>query len=233
MERSDAAARSRGVELGLAALVALSALACSSESAPPQPPAQAVSAKAAAPAAASAGDEPRLKFEDASGKELLKLKAREGGYRIHDGADASLGEVKVQADRVKLKDASDVEIRKVKRKERGAEIEDAAGTRLYRIKEGDPGEWKLTDARDATLVKCKPKETGYEVRDAAGRTLAKVKVREGRLAFETEGGERLHVLKGTTDARAGMWLAAEPLTLLERAALVVYFSDVQGPGQDF
>jgi len=29
-----------------------------------------------------------------------------------------------------------------------------------------------------------------------------------------------------TDARAGMWLAAEPLSVPERAALVVYFLEV-------
>jgi hypothetical protein len=209
-----------GSRLALLLSFAVLAPACSSET---------TSVPRSAEADARPGvssDAARLKFEDAAGGVLLKLKPNDGGYRFTDGADANLGEAKVEDDRVKLKDAADIEIRKVKRKERGAEIENAAGGRLFRIKEGDAGEWKLVDASDSTLVKCKLKQNGYEVRDSSGRTLAKVKTREGRLAFETEAGERLSVLKGTTDARAGMWLAAEPLTLLERAALVVYFREV-------
>lgn len=178
-------------------------------------------------AAPSETGEDRMRYEDASGKTLLKLKPKESGYRLLDGADKVVGEVKVAEDRVKLKDASDVEIRKVKRKPDGAvEMEDAAGQRVYKIKPGEAGEWKIVSAADVTIVKCKPRENGFEVRDGAGKTLAKVKEREGRLAFETEAGEKRAVLKGTTDARAGMWLAAEPLTLAERAALVVYFREV-------
>jgi hypothetical protein len=175
------------------------------------------------------GADDRLRYEDASGRTLLKIKARDGGrFRLLDGADRVIGEVKVAEGRVKLKDAADVEIRKIKRKPDGAiEIEDAGGQRLYRLKAGDAGEWKIVTAGDVTVVKCEPKENGYEVRDAAGRTLARVKERDGRLAFESETGDRRAVLKGTSDARHGMWLAAEPLTLGERAALVLYFREIQ------
>jgi hypothetical protein len=176
--------------------------------------------------AAGPEGEDRLRYEDASGKTLLKVKPKESGYRLLDGADKVLGELKVAEDRVKLKDANDVEIRKVKRKPEGLEIEDATGGRVYRVKPGEAGDWKIVNAADVTIVKCKQKENGYEVRDAAGKTLAKVKERDGKLAFETEAGVKTAVLKGTTDARAGMWLAAEPLTLAERAALVIYFREI-------
>jgi hypothetical protein len=171
--------------------------------------------------------EDRMRYEDASGNTLLKLKPKESGYRLLDGADKVVGEVKVAQDRVKLKDANDVEIRKVKRKSDGAvEIEDAAGQPVYKIKRGEAGGWKIVSATDVTIVQCQPNENGFEMRDGAGKTLAKVKEREGHLAYETETGEKRAELKGTTDARAGMWMAAEPLTLAERAALVVYFREV-------
>ena len=51
---------------------------------------------------------------------------------------------------------------------------------------------------------------GFEVRNPSGDTIAKVKVREGRLAFETESGDRLAVAKGVTDARAGTHVAEVP-----------------------
>lgn len=180
----------------------------------------------AAPPPAAATDE-RLRYEDAAGRTLLKIKRKESAYRLVQGEDTPLGEIKVQDDRVKLKDAADIEIRKIKQKPDGAEMEDATGHRLYRIKPGDAGDWKIVGPGDDTLVKCKAKDNGYEVRNASGSTLAKVKVRDGRLVFETEAGQRIAVLKGITDARAGMWMAAEPLTLAERAALVVYFTEVQ------
>ena len=53
-----------------------------------------------------------------------------------------------------------------------------------------------------------------------------MKVRDGKLAVETEAGVRLLDVKGTTDARAGQWLALERFSLLERAALYAYFARV-------
>jgi hypothetical protein len=206
--------------------VALALLSgCRSEPAPAPAPLSELPPRTS-PAAASSD---RMRWKDAGERILLEIGAKsEGEYRIYDPDDAPLGEIRVQEDRVKLKDAQDVEVRKVKRKQDGgAEIEDAAGERLFRIELDPDGTYKLRDAADVTLVKAKPKDDGYEVRDAAGATLAKVKVRVGKLSFETEAGQDLGELKGVTDARAGMWLAAEPLSLPERAALVVYFLEVE------
>jgi uncharacterized protein YxjI len=167
----------------------------------------------------------KIALKNAEGATLCKIKPKNEGYRVYDGADQALGEVKVQDDRVKLKDAQDVERIKIKRKEYGAEIETAAGERLYKIKISDEG-LKLEDAAGATLVKCKAKEQGIELRDASGATIAKVKPRAARLVFETEDGARLSDLDGTTNARAGMWFALERFSLPERAALYAYFERV-------
>jgi archaeosine-15-forming tRNA-guanine transglycosylase len=169
-----------------------------------------------------------LRYKDAAGKTLISLRATDKGFRLSDAADQAMGSVKVAEDRVKLKDASDVETRKVKKKPNGAEIEDAAGARLYRLRVERDGAWALVDgAKDALLLTVRAKEGGFEMRKADGHTMAKAKPRDGQVVFETEAGQRLAVLEGTTDARVAVWMAAEPLSLAERAALVAYFQEVQ------
>lgn len=172
----------------------------------------------------------KIVYEKADGTVICELKPRDDGYTIHDGQDHKIGTVRVAGDRVKLKDENDVELWKVKRKESGdAEVEDGNGQQLYKAKRDDDGVWKLKDPAGTSLFKMKPKPDGFEVRNPAGDTVAKVKTRDGRLAFETESGERLAVAKGITDAHAGMWLAVDTLTPRERAALVVYFLRVATP----
>ena len=169
---------------------------------------------------------PHLLWNAADGTTLLDLKPGPKGYKVFDGSGALVAKLRVKDDRVKIKGPDDTEQAKLKLKSEGAELEDAAGRRLYRIKPDAGGHWKLRDADGQTLAKFKLKADGFEVRDSAGETLAKVKSREERLAFETEAGERLSVLKGTSDARAGMWLALERLPLAQRAALLVFFLEV-------
>ena len=149
-----------------------------------------------APTGAQSAAEPTdLRLKDAGGGILAKLKPKDGKYKVYDGADQLLGKVRIKQDRVVLKDPNDRELWKIKRKDDGgAEIEDAAtGARLYRLKLAD-GTWKFRDAGDATLAKCKPKSNaGFEMRDVDGATIAKVKVRDGRLAFETEWSDPVGV----------------------------------------
>ncbi len=191
----------------------------------PAPVAQApAAAPAARPAASARAPTDKIRWKDASEKQLLELKPREGGFTIGDAADAKIGSVTVSVDRVKLEDPEGVEVAKVKMKDDGGvELEDASGNRLYRIKLDDDGSYRVKDASDATVYKAKVKDDGYEVRDASGATLAKVKRREGKVNFKTEEGQSLGELKGTENARAAMWLALDGLPVTQRAALVVFF----------
>ena len=91
----------------------------------------------------------------------------------------------------------------------------------------DDGSLRLRDAADQTLLRLRLKDDGYEVRDAAGATLAKARTRDGQVNFKTEEGADIGRLDGIESARAAMWLAAEPLTLEERAALVVYYLEIE------
>lgn len=154
---------------------------------------------------------------------LCKLKAKDDGFRIYDGADASLGEAEVQQDRVKLKGQDDQVLWKLKRKDYGLEIEDAAGTRLFKLQWRDD-EWRLEDANEAVLARAKPKADGLELRDPQGRTLAKAKRRDGKVALESESGDRLFDVTGTDDASAAVWFGLDThFSLEQRAAMFVFF----------
>jgi hypothetical protein len=212
--------RSRPARPLVAPLLAALALSCASEA-----PAPDGAAPPETPAAATAS-EVKLRWKLPDGTVQLELTKDGDRYSVKDGADALVGKVRVKADRVTFKDASDVETRKIKQKDDGAEIETASGERLYRIRNDDDGSLRIKSAEDETLVKLVLKDDGYEVRGAQGATLAKVKTRDGQVNFKTEAGEDLGRLDGTEDARAAMWLAAEPLTLEERAALVVYYLEI-------
>ena len=192
-------------------LVPFALVACSEKS--PETPA----------AARTSGTKIQLKAPDDT--LLCKLKPRDDGFRIYDGKDVVLGEIRVQSDRVKLKDARDVEVWKIKKKDYGAEIEDGAGKRLYRIRLKD-GDWRLEEADDKVLAKAKPKPDGFELRDAEGKTIAKAKKRDGKVALETEAGERINDVSGTEKPLAAMWFALERFSLAERAALCAYFDRV-------
>jgi hypothetical protein len=180
-------------------------------------------AAAAAPQAAPPAE--KIKLEDAKGAVVLALKARDDGYNVYAGADAKVGEVKVQEDRVKLKDAKDLETWKVKLKDYGAEVESPQGQRLFRIRK-DGEDWKLEDAGKNVLAKAKKKDDGWELRDAQGKTIAKAKPRGGKVALEAEDGTRLRTLDGDADPRAAMWLMMEPFSPGERAALWAFFRRV-------
>jgi hypothetical protein len=210
--------RSLGMHRILIATLLLAGTACSqaNESGAAAPP----------PSTARPAVGADLRYKSASGEVLLRLEPRDGGFKLEDGTGRLLGKVKVSEDRVKLKDAADVETAKVKRKPDGAEIEDASGQRLFRIQSKGDGDWKLEDGSGVLVARCKSKENGFEVRKADGSTLAKVKVREGKLVFDAEDGTRLASLDGTTDPRAGMWLAVDALPLPQRGALFVFFQGV-------
>jgi hypothetical protein len=169
----------------------------------------------------------KISLLDPSGQTLLKLKPKGPDYKIYDGADKVLGKIKVktgaEANKVTLKSPDGTILWKVKPKDYGASIKDGSDQKIYKVKRGDEGKWKLKNAAGETLFKLKPKDYGFKVRDAGGATVAKVKVKGGKLSFKSESGDRLYTLKGTADARAGMWFALDKLSLPERATLCVFF----------
>jgi hypothetical protein len=214
------------VKLQITALSFLLLAGCAREEATTTAAPEAARPAATTPAAPAA-EAGNLKLEDRSGVATFTVKPKDDGFKGYDAQGQELGKAKVEADRVKLKDAADRELWKVKKKEDGAEVEDASGQRLYRLK-SDGTDWKMEDGAGALVLKLKKKPNGYEARDAQGRTLAKVKVREGKVVFETEEGERLGQLDGGTDALASAWFALERFSPLERMALYAYFAKV-GP----
>jgi hypothetical protein len=167
-----------------------------------------------------------VQLSDAAGKVLVRVESQPPTFQLRDGAGGALGEVKVDGDRVKLRDPGGAERWKIKRKDYGAEIENAAGDRLYRIVKRPDG-WRVEDAKKAVVARIKPRESGATViRDDKDVTLARVKPGDGGLVVEGDGGKRVGKIAGTTDARAGGWLALERFSPAERAALWAYFTSI-------
>jgi hypothetical protein len=205
----------------IAVLLSAAAMACTREA---HAPAAGVE-PTPAPRAAATEEGARFEIEDKAGARAFLIKSKPDGFKAYDAADQELGKAKVESDRVKVKDSGDHEVLKIKRKERGVEIEDGAGQRLFRILP-DGTDWKMEDAGGTVVLKLKAKENGYEARDAAGATLAKIKARDGKVVFETESGDRLGQVKGTTAALPAAWLALDRFKPLERAGLFAYFTSV-------
>jgi hypothetical protein len=105
-------------------------------------------------------------------------------------------------------------------------IKDASGGKLYKVKVRSDGVMKLKRASGETLYKLKPQDYGYKVKDGAGGTVSKVKRDGDALKLKRDDGTLLYELRGVADARAGAWFALQELSLAERAALFVFFSEL-------
>ncbi len=172
-------------------------------------------------AASAAGEE--IRYANADGKVMLRLKAKDGGFKVlGPSGDAELGRIKAKEDRVKVKDPKDAEVLKIKKKESGCEIEDAAGTRLYRIKPKDGG-WRMEDGAKNLVARVKAKDGGFEVLSNRDTLLATVRADAGRVVLRGPNGKTIGELTGTTHAAAAAWFALDSLTPLQRAALYAYF----------
>lgn len=178
-----------------------------------------------APAAGSRA-QARWAYKTASGAELFKIKLKSPDkFKLERGDGSQMATLKVESDRVKVKDAAGHDLFKIKRKSNGAEVEDGSGNRLYRIK-NRAGGFKVEDARGHEVFKIKARSGGYEIRRPNGSVVVKVKARDGKVEFKSESGQRLYELKGVTDPRAALWMAAEPINAAARAGLVVFYLEV-------
>jgi hypothetical protein len=163
------------------------------------------------------------KIETSDGQTELRAEARpEGGYRLYDGTDKVIGEVKVETDRVKVKDAGDQIVWKIKQKEDGCKLYDANDREVAQVKRKEGG-YRIKDPREQELGAIKPKDAGsFKVYNAQEQEIGKVKPKSGFVELEDADGQRIARFSGQITPQAASFWGLENLDPLQRAGLIVY-----------
>lgn len=161
------------------------------------------------------------KIATPDGRTELRAKARQDGYRLYDGADRVIGEIKVEADRIKVKDAQDRILYKIKQKADGSKLYDANDREIVQIKRKEGG-YRIKDARERELAAIKPKDGGsFKFYGARQEELGKAKPKDGAVELEDPRGQRIAKISGSITPQAASFWGLKGLDPLQRAGLMV------------
>jgi len=154
---------------------------------------------------------------DSSKKPFLTVVDANGQCKVT--APSGDGTLKYGDGKVTISDTKGQIVGIVKRDGEAYKLENATGAKVVKLSRKDGG-FRLKDPAGNTLLKIKPRANGFKIDDGAGKGVAKGKIKGNVLVLESEKGERLFEISGTTAIITGIVLAKQ-LSALQQAALMI------------
>lgn len=148
------------------------------------------------PAKVASSDKTSIKFKSDDGNTAFYVKTMPDGFKIEDASNKEIARLKRTDDKIKVKDQDENVLGYIIGGSNRYRIKDANQSAvLWELQRQEDGDWKLQDGNEKLVYKVKKRDYGFEIEDSKEQSLYKVKSKDGKTSLRNSKEESVFYTK--------------------------------------